>query len=187
MAKARPESDLPRTLEEFDRWHARQPERWEFIAGHAVMMAPGRNRHSIIKGNVYRYLANALDGKPCRPIVDGPEVKSVGLSAIPDVVVTCSPVDLEVGRIDEPVLIVEVTSPSSERDDTERKWQRYCLIESLKHYMVVASESRFVILHTRAGPFEWAERVVQDGGIVLDAIGASLTMDEIYDSVSFDD
>ena len=33
MAKRKPESDLPRTLAEFERWNAEQPERWEFIAG----------------------------------------------------------------------------------------------------------------------------------------------------------
>ena len=37
MAKARPESDLPRTVDEFDRWNSEQPERWEFIAGVPVM------------------------------------------------------------------------------------------------------------------------------------------------------
>ena len=38
MAKARPRSDLPRTVEEFDRWNRNQPERWEFIAGVPVRL-----------------------------------------------------------------------------------------------------------------------------------------------------
>ena len=66
MAKRKPESDPPRTMEEFDRWHAERPERWEFIAGVPVMMAPGSLPHTIIKGNVLRHLANKLVGSPCR-------------------------------------------------------------------------------------------------------------------------
>ena len=39
MAEAARQADWPRTLEEFEIWHARQPERWEFIRGEPRMMA----------------------------------------------------------------------------------------------------------------------------------------------------
>ena len=185
LAEAEKPRDLPRTLEEFDRWHAAQPERWEFINGHPVTMAPARNAHTIIKGNIFGSLHAHLRGRPCRPFVDGPEVKSKNLSAIPDVVVACGPVDLVRGQVDEPVLIVEVNSPSTERDDTHRKWQGYCLIPSLQHYMIVAQEIRFVTLHTRLGAFEWTERVFEEGVVDLRALEASLSLDEIYEGVTF--
>lgn len=185
MAKAKPLDELPRTLEAFDRWHALQPERWEFINGHPVMMAPGSNNHSTIKGNVFRHLANKLVGRPCRAFVDGPEIKSKRLSAIPDVIVTCSPVEGNVGFVREPVVVVEVLSPSTERDDAGRKWQGYCLIPSLKHYLVVAQESRFVTLHTRTGPSSFEERVFEEGTVELAGIDVSLTFDEIYEGVTF--
>jgi Uma2 family endonuclease len=123
MAKRRPESGLPRTVEEFDRWHAERPERWEYIAGVPVMMAPASMPHTIIKGNVFAALRAKLDGIRCRALVDGAEIKSLDLSAIPDVLVTCSPLDQRSSTVHEPTLIVEVLSPSSERDDTGRKWQ----------------------------------------------------------------
>ena len=68
MAKRKPESDLPRTLAEFERWNAEQPERWEFIAGTPVMMAPGSLPHTIIKGNIFRHLANKLADSRCRVV-----------------------------------------------------------------------------------------------------------------------
>ncbi len=52
MARASPSEDWPRTVAEFEAWHARQPERWEFIDGRPRLMAPGSLRHSIIKNNV---------------------------------------------------------------------------------------------------------------------------------------
>jgi Uma2 family endonuclease len=183
MAKARPESDLPRTVDEFDRWNSEQPERWEFIAGVPVMMAPASLPHTLIKGNIFAALRAKLAGTPCRAVVDGAEVKSYKLSAIPDVLVACGELDQRTPTIAEPVVLVEVLSPSSERDDTQRKWQGYCLIPSLRHYLVVAQDSRFVTVHSRTGPSSFAEEVYQDGVIELPAIGVSLSIDEIYDGV----
>ena len=186
MAKRKPESDLPRTLAEFERWNAEQPERWEFIAGTPVMMAPGSLPHTIIKGNIFRHLANKLAGSRCRAFVDGAEVKGHDLAAIPDVVVTCGVIDQSSPTIAEPTVIVEVLSPSSERDDTNRKWQSYCLIQSVQHYLVVAQQSRFVTLHTRTGPASFEERVFQDGVVELAAIKVTLSLDEIYEGVDFE-
>jgi Uma2 family endonuclease len=185
MAKRRPDSDLPRTVAEFDVWNAGRPERWEFIAGRPVMMAPASMPHTIIKGNVFAALRSKLAGSPCRPFVDGAEVKSRDLCAIPDVVVSCGPVDLSSPTISEPTVIVEILSPRTERDDTHRKWQGYCLILSVEHYLVVAQDSGFVTLHTRTGPASFAETMYRDGAVDLLALGVALSLDEIYEGVIF--
>jgi Uma2 family endonuclease len=185
MAKAKPQSELPRTVEAFDRWHLFQAERWEFIAGVPVMMAPASLPHTIIKGNIYAALRAKLAGTPCQALVDGAEIKSRNLSAIPDVLVACGSLDQSTLTVEEPSLIVEVLSPSSERDDTHRKWQGYCLITSLSHYLVVAQEVPFVTLHTRTGPSSFEERVYENGTIELSDLGISLSLDEIYDGVEF--
>src|SRR4051794_26328048 len=185
VAKAKPESELPRTVKEFDRWHLFQPERWEFISGVPVMMAPPSLPHTIIKGNIFAALRAKLAGTPCRALVDGAEIKSRNLSAIPDVIVTCTPLDQRTSTVGDPSLIVEVISPSSERDDTNRKWQGYCLIPSLKHYLVVAQELPFITLHTRTGPSSFEERVYENGTVELSDLGISLSLDEIYDGVEF--
>jgi Uma2 family endonuclease len=186
MAKRKPASDLPRTVAEFEAWHARQPERWEFIAGATVMMAPGSLPHTIIKGNVFAALRAKLAGSPCRAFVDGAQVRGRRLSAIPDVDVACASIDLASPTIAEPMVIVEVLSPYSERDDTLRKWQGYCLIPSLQHYLVVAQDSRFVTLHTRTGAASFEERVFQDGVIELGSLRVSLSLDEIYEGIEFE-
>lgn len=187
MAKARPVSDLPRTVDEFDRWHAEQPERWELIRGVPVMMAEASLRHTTIKGNIFASLRAKLSGTGCRAYVDGAEVKerSVDLSAVPDVVVQCRPPDFSSPEVKEPIVLVEVLSPSSERDDTGRKWQGYCLIPSVRHYLIVDQERRFVTVHTRTGPSSFAEVILQEGSVELTGVGVSLSLDEIYDDVTF--
>ncbi len=140
MAEAARREDWPRTLEEFELWHANQPERWEFIRGEPRMMAPASMRHSIIKTNVGFELRNALAGRGCTVLVDGPQILTDEISAIPDVVVTCAPLDLTTPVIVAPEIIVEVMSPSSELNDTGLRWLAYRSIPSLKHYLVLSQD-----------------------------------------------
>ena len=64
MAEAAGREDWPRTVAEFEIWHARQPERWEFIGGEPRLMAPGSKTHTIIKANVFRALDQAFATAP---------------------------------------------------------------------------------------------------------------------------
>jgi hypothetical protein len=107
-------------------------------------------------------LRAALAGTPCRAHVDGPQILTDEISAIPDVVVNCAPIDHSTPGIAQPALIAEVMSPSSEGDDTTRKWFTYRKIPSLRHYLVLSQEKREVQVHSRAGDL-WHERFVTEG------------------------
>ena len=141
MAEVARQEDWPRTVEEFEAWHAREPERWEFIRGQPRMIAPASMNHSIIKRNVTVALHAALASRGCEALVDGPQILAEEISAIPDVVVTCAPLDLTTPVIAEPVIIVEVMSPSSEQNDTGLRWLAYRNIASLRHYIVLSQIS----------------------------------------------
>jgi Uma2 family endonuclease len=167
MARAAFEEDWPRTVAEFEAWHARQPERWEFIEGRPRLMAPASMKHSILKRNVLRTLDHALADSGCEVLVDGPQILTDEISAIPDVVVTCAPIDLSTPVVAEPTIIIEVISPSTEADDTLRKWFAYRRIASLKHYFVISQDQRLVQIHSRAGEL-WHERFASEGAIELD-------------------
>ena len=77
-----------------------------------------------------------LRGGGCRPFGSDFAVKVDDRNVyFPDVTVVCQP---QRGRFtDEPVLIVEVLSPSSEKDDRGRKWKGYQRLGSLKHYLLL--------------------------------------------------
>jgi len=188
MAEAQARTALPRSLEEFVGWHARQPERWEFLAGRPVMMAPASKAHTMIKGNIFAALRVRLEGGPCTPFTDGVELRAFGQSAIPDVVVTCDPPDLASPVEDRPTLIVEVLSPGSEQIDQVVKWERYRRYESLRHYLIVWQDRPLVLLHSRhfhsnGAPFVWEERFIEEGGVPLEALSVSLPLAEIYRGV----
>jgi Uma2 family endonuclease len=183
VANARARSELPRDLDAFVRWHERQPETFEFVGGAPVMMAPASRAHTMLKGNVFAALRTALEGKGCTVYSDGIEIRASGVSAIPDVVVSCGPPDLSTPVEPEPVVIVEIVSPPTALRDRVEKWAAYRRIPSLRHYVLVEQERRLVELHTRKGDFVFEERFIEAGLVTLDAIGATLQLADIYAGV----
>ena len=177
MAEAARREDWPRTIEEFEAWHARQPERWEFIDGHPRLMAPASMKQS----------SRPTPLPACTMRSWAPPPRSCGRPPDPDrrdlgdldVVVTCSAIDLSTPVIAEPVIIVEVMSPSSEADDAGRKWFSYRKIPSLRHYLVLSQDERVAQVHSRTGDL-WRERFIGAGAIELDDPPLRLEIEAIY-------
>ena len=178
MARAAPQEDWPRTVAVFEAWHARQPDRWEFVDGWPRLMAPASMTHSIIKNNVGFALRQAVADRGCTAL-DGPQILTDEISAIPEVVVICAPLDLATPVVAEPAIIVEAMSPASEADDAGRKWLSYQKIPSLKHYLVLAQDRRLVQIHSRAGDL-WRERFLSAGTIELEDPSVSLDPAALY-------
>lgn len=183
MARAAARDDLPRSLGDFVSWHEAQPERWEFVGGECVLMAPASRAHTMLKGNVFAALRQALAGSPCTAYSDGIEIRDAGQSAIPDVVVSCREPDLDSPVEPEPVLIVEIVSPTTAHRDRVEKWAAYRRIQSLRHYMLVEQSRRLVELHTRQSAFVFEERFIETGAVPLAGIGVTLELDAIYQGV----
>jgi Uma2 family endonuclease len=182
-----PQPDWPRTLDEFRAWHQRQPDVWEFIDGVPKLMAPGSKAHTLIKSNLGRLLGNALNQTSCRTLVDGAIVEVHGSSLIPDIVVTCAPLDFSTPRIDEPVLIVEILSPSNETDDTGRKLALYFEIPSLRHYLVVHQDRRQIVHHERRDDLggRFLTNIAPADPLRLDPPGLELSLGAVYEGLPF--
>jgi Uma2 family endonuclease len=97
------------------------------------------------------------------------------------VVVTCAPLDLTTPVIAEPVIIVEVMSPSNEQNDTGLRWLAYRTIPSLRHYVVLSPNQRLVHMHSRAGDI-WREHFLSAGALELDGPPLRLELDALYEA-----
>jgi Uma2 family endonuclease len=180
-----PQPDWPRSLDEFRAWHDRQPDVWEFIDGTPKLMAPGSKTHTLIKSNVGRALGESLRGSACSVLIDGAIVEVHGSSLIPDIVVTCVPLDFSTPRVDQPVLIVEILSPSNEGDDTGRKLALYLSIPSLRHYLVVHQDRRQIVHHERRDDLggKFLTNIAPSDPLRLDPPGIELSLDAVYDGL----
>jgi Uma2 family endonuclease len=114
-----------------------------------------------------------MSGLPCLVLIDGVGVAINDKTLrIPDVLVQCeAEPDPDALIVESPVIVVEVVSPSSERDDTEAKLVDYFEVASIRHYLIVFSEKRVVVHHHRRNEGEIATRIAHDGDIVLNPPG----------------
>jgi Uma2 family endonuclease len=170
------------TADEFIAWAMEQPEgkRYELVAGEVVAMAPERVGHGRMKGRAYTSLQEAIRvaGVGCEALPDGMSVR-VDADTIyePDALVRCGPpIDDNAVEIADPIIVVEVVSPSSRRRDTGSKLEDYFRIPSLRHYLIVKTENKAIIHHHRndeAG--EIATHIIRDGVLRLDPPGLVVT------------
>jgi Uma2 family endonuclease len=181
-----PQCDWPRTLEEFRAWHERQPGVWEFIDDVPKLMAPGSKAHTLIKSNVGSALREGLRGTGCSVLIDGAIVEVHGSSLIPDIVVTCTALDFSTPRVDEPVIIVEIMSPSSETDDIGRKLSLYLTIPSLRHYLVIHQDRRQMVHHERRDDLggRFLTSIAPAEPLRLDPPGVDLSLSAVYDGLA---
>lgn len=170
------------TVPEFLAWSERQPEtdRYELVDGKVVAMSPERNRHNLVKLEVAIALREAVRraGVPCTVFTDGASV-AVDERTVrePDAAVQCGgEVDLDSMLIEAPCIVVEVVSPSSERDDVQTKFIDYFVVPTIRHYLIVFSEKRTVVHHRRNDQGTIDTRIVREGDIVLDPPGMTVAV-----------
>jgi Uma2 family endonuclease len=174
-------SALPRmTADEFIDWAMCQPEghRYELVAGEVVAMAAQRSGHSLMSARIVTRLSIAVEAKglPCFVYGDGMAVEVDSATVYePDVMVRCgAPLSDDTLKVADPLIIVEVKSPSSGARDAGVKLAGYFQRPSLRHYLIVATDIRTVIHHYRDDSGTLLTRIVRDGAIVLDPPGIEL-------------
>src|SRR4051812_5984370 len=109
------------TIDEYRALEAISELRHEFVHGVVRAMTGASRRHNRIVGNIYRRLADAAEGGPCRVYVEAVRTRVADdVFYYPDVVVACGePGDpLEEAS---PCLVVEVLSPATEVTDLREK------------------------------------------------------------------
>jgi Uma2 family endonuclease len=137
-------------------------------------------------------MKSAVDG-PCESYVGDMRVRvsNTGLYTYPNIVVACPPFDFEDAEVDtllNPVVIVEVLSPSTEAYDRGEKFRRYRRLESLREYVLVSQDAPRIERYVRQGDF-WILSEVSDIGAVLafEAIDCTVKLADIYDKVQLPD
>jgi Uma2 family endonuclease len=173
------------TADEFIAWAVDREFRGELVGGEVVAMAPERHAHARAKGAAFRALGDAAAraGCPCEVLVDGMAVR-VDEETIyqPDVVLRCGPpLEDDALEVPDPLLLVEVVSPSTSRLDTGGKLDGYFRIATVRHYLILSTRTRTVILHTRdttEGPI--ATRILRDGALALDPPGILLDVPALF-------
>jgi Uma2 family endonuclease len=178
------------TLEEFYAWDSGDELRYELIDGVPVALPLPRNAHGKILSALARYIVDALDGPlkgtACiRAGILSPSRSNSFYQA--DLAVSCKPQLDDRHEMSEPLLIVEVLSPSTEDKDRKIKLVDYRKIPSVQEVLMVDCTRRYCELHRRLDDDRWLTELLVDlnATVTLESIGAVLTLSDIYANISF--
>ena len=167
---------------EFLAWAQRQPEGcgYELVDGEIIAMAPERVFHNLAKLAVARALQDSVRAAnlPCTVFTDGITVRiNDDTAREPDACVQCGvEADLDSMLVDAPLIVVEVASPTSERDDTGAKLVDYFSVPSIRHYLIVFPRRRVVVHYQRGEGGKIDARIAHDGEIDLSPPGFTVAV-----------
>ncbi len=183
---------LQMTEAEYIAWERQQPERHEYWRGEVFSQAGGTRRHSLVGTNAARAIGNLLQGHDYQAHGGDMRVhiEATGYHAYPDVSVVCPPIEGDADdEISNPVLVVEVLSPSTADFDRGGKFGHYRQIPSLQEYLVLWQDEPRVEQHTRTEDGLWLLREVVgiDQSLRLASLNKQLALRDVYDKVQFAD
>jgi Uma2 family endonuclease len=164
--------------------------RSEYLAGEVRAMTGASRKHNRIAMNLGALLHGQLRGGPCEPFMSDMRVKveRTGAYFYPDVVVACGSSRLEDEHQDtllNPVVIVEVLSPSTADYDHSGKWEHYRRIPTLMDYLLLKQDEPCVERYARQAEGLWlfSETSGPDAALRLDSIGCTLALRDVYERV----
>ena len=158
----------------------------EYLNGEILAMSGASLAHTRITLDIATELNNQLRGGTCEVITNDMRVKTgpKGAYFYPDIVVFCGEPQVEDNVFDtllNPILVVEVLSPSTEAFDRGEKFRHYQELASLREYLLV-SQDRVRVEHYRLTKTQWVQTEFHTPADVLSlvSIDCKLPLQDIY-------
>jgi Uma2 family endonuclease len=165
----------------------------EFIDGQVYAMSGASPNHNWIAGSTYASLYSQMRGRPCKV---GPSdlkihMPATGSFVYPDISIVCDEPEYGGEQSDmllNPVVVIEVLSPSTEHHDRNVKFHHYWTIPTLKAVVFIAQDEARVERYNREGSNAWQMTIARglDASMELPSIGCTLPLAEVYEEVTFE-
>lgn len=175
------------TVAEFLAWDGEPGARYELVDGQPRAMAPASITHGILQSTLARLLGNHLATRPggCQVVTAPgvqPRVRSDHNLRIPDLGVTCGLDEPGLRTLPEPLLLIEILSPSNEAETWQNVWA-YTTLPTVAEILVLRTSAVAADLLRRQPDGSWPEsplRVAGDETLGLESIGYRATLSDLY-------
>ena len=166
-------------------------EKHEFYQGDIFAISGGTFNHAAIGANIVTTFKIKLRGKCCQPTNSDMRIETpTGLITYPDAAVFCGQPELTENKccLLNPVVIVEVLTPSTRPHDENGKFALYRAITTFQDYLLIDSEKVFIQHFHKINHNEWILRdyFKLNEAIYLGSIQETIHLHEIYDGIQYD-
>jgi Uma2 family endonuclease len=172
------------TVDEFLMWAEGQDGRWELYNGVPYLMAPEQVGHGQVKFAVQTALVQGIRkaGLTCHMLPDGATVRISRFTAHePDALVYCGPkLPRNAIEVPNPVILVEVASPSTRKIDASLKLNGYFSLPSVHHYLIIDPDGPPLLHHRRQADGTILTTIVHDGTLTLAPPGIEVDVAKIF-------
>ena len=165
------------------------PVKYEYVEGEVYAMAGTSDRHNLIVGDIISSLIVHLRDSPCQPFFGDIKVRVTrNVYYYPDVLVSCEESPENPYFRNAPILIIEVTSPSTAHIDRREKLLFYQQMPSVQEYAVVDQHKINIELHRRQPNGGWITYFFDesDAEIEFQSVKLTLPITEIYRRIRFE-
>ena len=174
------------SVEEFLDWEPGDGQMWQLVDGEPQAMSPTKRTHGALQNELGSLIRNHLlaEGGTCSVIVAPgiiPRVQASHNFRIPDLAVTCTDYEVEEAALTDPVLVIEILSPSNQAETWANVWT-YTTIPSVQEILVLRSITIRAELLRRREDGSWPQEpeTITDGNLILESIGFRVPLTEIY-------
>lgn len=173
------------TVEEYMKLEESSTVRHEYVAGEIYAMTGATRRHNRISGNIYAALLGAARHTTCRVYMETVKLRAAADTVYyPDVIVACGPEPEDPYVENEPCLVVEVVSPSTETTDRREKLAAYKRMPDFRRYLIVSQDRRRVEHHFRSEDGMWRRAdLVDEGRFPVPCPETELSLAQIYEGL----
>ena len=173
---------LPRmSVSEYLAFEQESEIRHELVDGYLYAMTGASDRHEEIVANLLAALHQHLRGTGCRVYGSNLKIRVGDDFLYPDLFVRCAKERGDSYFKTDPLLVIEVLSPNTQRYDRGDKRLAYQSLPSLQEYVLVAQDEPSVEMYrrTEAGWEPTIQRGI-DGEITLRCIDLMIRLEQVY-------
>ncbi|MBS0421846.1 MAG: Uma2 family endonuclease [Proteobacteria bacterium] len=175
------------TVDEYLEFEETANVRHEYVAGLLYAMTGPRKSHGRISTNLVAAFHSHLRGGPCQTYASQIKLRlKAGQNDIfyyPDLMVVCGPETASEVYVEQPKLIVEILSPSTETIDRREKALNYRNIAAVEEYILISQKRPQIEIHRRADNWQPTALTSLDATADFHSIALSLPLSQIYEGV----
>ncbi len=186
LAKSETTERFFATPAEYLFYEETSPEKYDYFMGEVIAKAGSSAPHIDIEVNLVGDLRTLLQGKPCKPFNNNVKIWIPEHNSFfyPDAAVACGEIDINKknGILNNPTVIFEILSSSTEAFDRGRKFDFYRTLPSLKEYILIRQDAYHVESFLIIDKNRWDTILFEgiDNELTIRSLDLKIAMKDLY-------